>query len=434
MIKKNPKKILSDIKPVGSKSARKIPEKKLEPLVRPTEPVKVKGASRSVKPIRRETSYDLPSPRKSIFWWAPSKKALVIFFIFLIFGLIVYTWFSASLTLIITPQKTAFDLDNGLVLTIKAEEYSKEIIKSGQGLSKNTQKYSSKSSGALVVFNNFSSASQVLVRRTRFRTPDGLVFRTTKRIEVPGIADGKPGSIEVEVEADEPGDKYNIGLTDFSIPGFEGSARFDKFYGRSKTEMTGGAIGEGKIVGEKEASDLLSQLSSDIQDEYASLLGNSIPNNYMRFPSIFELTMEKQTVIPEPGQPGDTFKAEIVAQTRTLAIDNKEFENSLADALFKDADRRKIYRYDADSGINIIDIKSNFAEDSITLSAEGKARFVGDINLGELRNKVLVADDASSLDDIFAGYQGIVKVEKTFKPAILKRIPWRESRLSIEVK
>jgi len=66
------------------------------------------------------------------------------------------------------------------------------------------------------------------------------------------IENGKtvPGSIEVTVYADEPLSKYNIGLTDFTVPGFKGAPQFETFYARSKTPMTGGFTGMEPVVEE----------------------------------------------------------------------------------------------------------------------------------------------------------------------------------------
>ncbi len=68
-----------------------------------------------------------------------------------------------------------------------------------------------------------------LIKNTRFRTPDGLVFRIKESVVVPGAikdSSGKmiPGTIQAEVFADEVGDKYNVpaGKT-FDVPGFQES-------------------------------------------------------------------------------------------------------------------------------------------------------------------------------------------------------------------
>ena len=71
-------------------------------------------------------------------------------------------------------------------------------------------------------------------------------------VTIPGtkVENGKtvPGSKEVDVVADKAGAEYNIGLTDFTIPGFKGSPKFETVFARSKTEMTGGYVGNSQIV------------------------------------------------------------------------------------------------------------------------------------------------------------------------------------------
>jgi len=75
-----------------------------------------------------------------------------------------------------------------------------------------------KASGRIVVYNEFSSAPQKLIATTRFETPDGKIYRIKDAVTVPGA-----GSVEATVYADQPGEEYNIDLTDFTIPGFKGN-------------------------------------------------------------------------------------------------------------------------------------------------------------------------------------------------------------------
>lgn len=114
----------------------------------------------------------------------------------------------------------------------------------------------SRASGRIIIYNNYSTSAQRLVKNTRFETPDGLIYRLADSVTVPGrhSVGGKivPGSIEVSVYAETAGDEYNIGLTDFTVPGFKSNTeRFNNFYGRSKTPMTGGKIGMQKVVSDE---------------------------------------------------------------------------------------------------------------------------------------------------------------------------------------
>ena len=77
-------------------------------------------------------------------------------------------------------------------------------------------------SGKIIIYNKYSTAGQRLIKNTRFESPDGLIFRIKDPITVPGAkkVNGElvPGSVEAVVYADQPGDRYNISLSDFTIP------------------------------------------------------------------------------------------------------------------------------------------------------------------------------------------------------------------------
>lgn len=110
--------------------------------------------------------------------------------------------------------------------------------------------------GIIKVFNQYSSSPQTLIANTRFLSSDGKLFRTTQAVVIPGarIEAGKiiPSSIEVEIRADEAGDKYNIGPSKFTIPGFQGSPKFAGFFGQSDAPLSGGFIGETEVITEED--------------------------------------------------------------------------------------------------------------------------------------------------------------------------------------
>lgn len=134
-----------------------------------------------------------------------------------------------------------------------------------------------KARGLITVYNEYSSESQPLVQNTRFSTPDGKIFRTDKKITVPGakIVDGKivATSIEVSVTADKAGEGYNIGpIVKFRIPGLQGSPKYDAFYGTSTDPMIGGFIGEIKVPTE----DDITKAKADLEAELKSLANTKV--------------------------------------------------------------------------------------------------------------------------------------------------------------
>jgi hypothetical protein len=133
------------------------------------------------------------------------------------------------------------------------------------------KKVTKKASGKIVVYNAYGTQSQVLIKNTRFETTDGKVYRIDNQILVPGMkkVDGKdvPGSLEVTVYANEVGPEYNIGLVDFTIPGFKGSPRFAKFYARSKTAMTGGVNGIVKTISDDDMKKAKDSLTASLKQK-----------------------------------------------------------------------------------------------------------------------------------------------------------------------
>lgn len=147
-----------------------------------------------------------------------------------------------------------------------------------------------KATGVITVYNSYSSSPQTLVATTRFLSSGGKLFRTVKTVTIPGakIEEGQiiPSSLDVDVLADAPGADYNIGPSDFTIPGFEGTPKFKAFTGKSKAATAGGAKGRVKVVsaGDLDAArraledDILKTVEGELKQQIApdlSLVGGA---------------------------------------------------------------------------------------------------------------------------------------------------------------
>jgi hypothetical protein len=155
-------------------------------------------------------------------------------------------------TFSLTPQNGEI----GYSTVVLSDTASAEVTATGE------KEVTSNASGTIVIYNNFDSNSQRLVAGTRFKTPEGLIYKLDAAITVPGKKGSTPGSIQAKVTAEKPGSSYNIGLTDFTIPGFEGDPRHDAFYARSKTPMAGGASGTVPIVDDEAKATAIENLKT----------------------------------------------------------------------------------------------------------------------------------------------------------------------------
>lgn len=129
-----------------------------------------------------------------------------------------------------------------------------------------------KASGTIIIYNKFADSTQKLIKNTRFETSDGLIYRIDRSVVIPGrtTVGGKivPGSVEATVYADEPGVKYNIGLTNFTIPGFRGDpGRYTGFYAVSKTPMLDGFSGSAKYVSDSKQKLARAEIRAELEKQ-----------------------------------------------------------------------------------------------------------------------------------------------------------------------
>jgi len=103
-----------------------------------------------------------------------------------------------------------------------------------------------KAKGKITIYNKQEPAEAITLRATtRFLSEQGSkIFRTESKVVVPKaiMVGGKlqPGSIEIEVVAEEPGAGYNITNANFSVPGLSGTVWYYNVWAESKSPMQGG--------------------------------------------------------------------------------------------------------------------------------------------------------------------------------------------------
>ncbi len=371
--------------------------------------------------------------RRIHFRFIPSRTFIVLGVVLVVLGGLGYLYTIHAMTLVITTRKSKFNLESGVLIKMSAKEFKSAISKKEEGKSRTSQKFAQKAGGIITAYNNFNSASQILLAGTRFRSSAGLIYRSKSRVAIPGKSGDKPGAVDVAVVADEVGEKYNTALTDFVIPGFAGSAKYEKFYGRSKTEIKGGAAGQGNIVGKVEAEELWARLESAVREEVLRNVSSSFGADMKEFPDHAEYTTVLRATDPAVGSPAGTFFGEVRGEARTLAVERAVFVDALARALFGEQFRAGSYRIVEDSGLTLKNIDFDYNQKTVTLRATGTIVFEWIFDENALRRDASTASKVDMLKSIMANYPGITEIKPIFIPAFLRRIPRDASRIHIEM-
>ncbi len=197
-----------------------------------------------------------------------------------------------------------------------------------------------KSTGTVVIYNEYSTSSQALVATTRLETSDGKIYRINKQVTVPGFTTSgtvvTPGSVEVSVTADQAGEKYNIGPSDFTIPGFAGSAKFSKFYARSKGSMTGGSTGVMHMISETAAQAAQDSLVEKAKTNLTQQLSTQVPEGFLLYPDL--TFFESDDTPPLRSSKDPTVTITLHSTITALLIDQDSLVESLSKSFTAETD------------------------------------------------------------------------------------------------
>ncbi len=307
---------------------------------------------------------------------------------------------------------------------------SKEVVADGE------KEVSRKSSGTIIVYNNYSENSQKLIKNTRFETTDGLIYRIDKSIVIPGksIVAGKtvPGSVEATVYADEAGPKYNIGLVDFTIPGFKSDpGRYNGFYARSKTPMTDGFSGMAKFVSDSKQKLSRAEMRSSLEKEMFLEASQAMKDGYFIPKGAYTIEFESLPLQnAENGQVSLKEKGKLVVFSfvteywdRTMAF-SAPFSGLIASStvILKNRD--------------ILDfswkLRPKIDSPEISFSVDGMAHFVWAVDGRKLAGE-LAGARRSDFEEILKNYGEIESANVSIYPFWRKTFPGDSAKIKVVI-
>lgn len=282
---------------------------------------------------------DVPPHKESrLGLWA----SLAVFIVALGFG-VSALFVSAEVS--VTPKVKTIPINAPLTASKDrpSGEFGYQVVSVSASLDKTVSagasaKVEKKASGTIIVYNNASDEPQKLIANTRFESADGKVFRIATPIAVPGrkTENGKkvPGSIEAVVTADQPGEGYNIDLTDFTIPGLKGDPRYTTVYARSKSAMSGGFSGEMKVVEASLEKATQAELEASLKVKLKNNITSQIPVDFILFES--GVSYEIQALSQKNTDKTDEASLELKGSAHAVIFDRALLSKAIVD-IYKDS-------------------------------------------------------------------------------------------------
>ncbi len=314
--------------------------------IHPTQLVEKKNINR-FKPAKKRTPF--LNIEKRIFNYKSTRWVFKIIFVVIL--LVVFFNTKEKTTITLRPHYQYVEMEN-IINTYrnpKQEQLGFDIIaitdtSSISIIADETRPVSFKSTGEIIIYNNFSSEPQRLLANTRFKSASGKIFLLDdNEVIVPGKKGSTPGSIKVSVFAEKAGKEYNIDITDFSIPGFKEAGLINKYngmYAVSTKSMAGGEIGTESYISNNKKEEAQEKLTQDLSKRLREKLQKEKTDN------VIVVTGSEQFIFKETLYTSDdTGSAGILSREGTIVaivIGKENIGNYIADNYLEKADSQEV--------------------------------------------------------------------------------------------
>lgn len=293
----------------------------------------------------------------------------------------------------------------------------------------------SKASGNIVVYNEFSKEPQVLIATTRFESPEGLIFRTTQRIAIPGYTldeNGKivPGTTTVSVIADGEGEDYNLEPTKFTIPAFKGSSRYDKIYGISTSKFEGGGTTQVKFITSQDIATARGKIAEYAYEKAKEKITSQMPVDMKLLDQASKIQIDEIEVKAEEGEERSSFEATISGTFSILVFDERDIKKYLAEKELTSLVSNDLFS--TQYQLTYSNPQISFEDRTLSLHLKINEIVVPNVDTLEFKQSI-AGKDIDTLKTEILKLQGIKEVNVSIWPFWLRNLPTNLDRINIKI-
>lgn len=270
---------------------------------------------------------------------------------------------------------------------------------------------------------------------TRFISENGKLFRSKSKTAVPAARyqNGNlvAGTIDIMVTAAESGDSYNIGPSNFSLPGLAGTPLYTAVYGKSLQAMAGGSQTQALAVTEDDIAHSKDQLIENLTKLGKEGVGAKIPAGYTLLPGFMASEVASVSSLAKEGAELEQFNVSAKVKATALVFKQEDAESLMKYLLSKTVAPNE--RIDEQSIlVSLQEDRLETVAGAGIIAGTAKAKSLRIVDSTALKNDLngLSRRDASLL---LAGYPGVAQYQLSFSPFWLKRLPRSPDKIEITV-
>lgn len=307
------------------------------------------------------------------------------------------------------------------------------------------KKIQTKASGKVLIYNSYNANSQRLIKNTRLESSDKKIFRIEESVVVPGATIStklgerdkvlEPGVVEAVIYADVPGKEYDIGLADFTVPGFKNDPRHAKFMARSKPDspVKGGFLGTVKIPTSPAIIAAQNDLKEELKKSVVEKVRMQIPDTALFFPGSIIMKFE---AVPQSFSTNDSTKVSLRALVSVVFFSGDKLTQKIVE---KTLPEYRNVSFVAPRGTAISFVFLDGVDDIILTDLkrvrfrlEGQVSLVGEIDVEKLKN-LLPGKNEKEFLEIIKNQNNVKKADLVIRPMWKKSFPQEVKKISIKV-
>ena len=319
-------------------------------------------------------------------------------------------------------------------LRLRGAVFSSEKNITDKYTANGTDSVGRKARGTITIYNNFGTDPQSLVASTRFVTPDGKIYRLDSNVNVPGAKkDGNKliaSSIEAAVTADQPGKEYNIGpVSKFRIPGFQGSSKYEGFYGESKSSINGGSFGETKVPTDDDLRNARADLEKRLENVMKAEFFVGLPQDTKILEGAYDMEITREQINDVVDKDGK-FSLTLYGQIKLVGFNEAELVDTLRKK-FEDEDKLtlQIYDYTIDYG----EVSVDFDKEELGSAVKFESNWTRPFAVAEFTKKIVGMKEVELKSEIFST-PGVRSGEVKMWPFWVNRVPKDLNRINVDAK
>jgi len=310
------------------------------------------------------------------------------------------------------------------VLTLEAEG-QREVTATGQ------EEVEEQATGALTIYKK-TAGDERLIKNTRFESPDGLVFRITESVVVPGGTSDNPGRVVAQVFADQAGPEYNLPANiEFKVPGFAENDLTDLYnsiYGVNQEPFNGGHRGPKFTIDETELAAATDSLRSELREALQGRVAGARPAGYIVYDS--SIAFEYQALPGEDIGNGRVLLKE-KAILRAPMFKNEDFAAFIASATVPGYENEPVRLADHSALTFSYASTSTFSgAETFSFNLVGRPKIIWTYDQEQLKRD-LAGGAQTALNTVLGGYPAIEKANATIRPFWYNSFPDNPEEIEI---